>query len=217
MPTSSDRAYLALRRSILQGEFEMGARLGEVELASVLNISRTPIREALRRLGADGLVELESNRGARVASWTAEDIDEIFVLRALLESHGAALAAPIIEAEEIDELERLCTEMEKLIDERGGAGVERLNESNREFHDRILRASGSARLPGLVSSVVQMPLALRTFSRYSDDAVRRSCNHHRELVAAFRANDSTWAGAVMQAHIMAARFEVARWERDNPV
>lgn len=190
----------------------MGARLGEVELASFLNISRTPIREALRRLGADGLVELESNRGARVASWTAEDIDETFVLRALLESHGASLAAPLIEDAEIDALEELCAEMEALVDQRDGAGLDRLNEANREFHNRIIAASGSARLPGLVSSIVQMPIALRTFRRYSDEAMRRSSNHHRELVAAFRARNSSWAGAVMHAHVMAARFEVACWQ-----
>jgi DNA-binding GntR family transcriptional regulator len=191
----------------------MGARLGEAELASLLNISRTPIREALRRLSADGLVELESNRGARVASWTPQDIDEIFVLRALLESHGASLAAPLISDDEIAALEQLCEEMESLVDQREGTGVERLNETNRQFHDRILNASGNSRLPSLVSSVVQMPLALRTFSRYSDEAMRRSCNHHRELVAAFRARNPDWAGAVMHAHIMAARFEVACWQR----
>lgn len=212
MATTSDRAYETLRRAILQGEFEMGARLGEVELASVLNISRTPIRDALRRLGADGLVELESNRGARVASWTPEDIDEIFVLRALLESHGAALAAPAIEDPEIDALEALCAEMEELGSDRSGARLERLNDANREFHNRILAASGSARLPGLVGSVVQMPIALQTFSRYSDEAISRSANHHRELVAAFRARNPTWASAVMHAHIMAARYEVACWQ-----
>lgn len=192
----------------------MGARLGEVELASFLNISRTPIREALRRLGADGLVELESNRGARVASWTAEDIDETFVLRALLESHGASLAASRIDDADIDGLESLCEEMERLAGERDGTGLERLNEANREFHSRIVAASGSARLPALVSSVVQMPIALRTFRRYSDEAMRRSANHHRELVAAFRARNSSWASAVMHAHIMAARFEVACWQAE---
>lgn len=215
MATSSDRAYEELRRAILHGEFEMGARLGEVELASFLNISRTPIREALRRLAADGLVELESNRGARVASWTAEDIDETFVLRALLESHGASLAAERIDNAEIETLEALCEEMEQLVGEREGPGLDRLNEANREFHNRILAASGSARLPALVSSVVQMPIALRTFRRYSEEAMRRSSNHHRELVAAFRARSSTWAEAVMHAHIMAARHEVACWHVED--
>lgn len=217
MATSSDRAYEALRQAILHGEFEMGARLGEAELASFLNISRTPIREALRRLGADGLVELESNRGARVASWTSDDIDEIFVLRALLESHGASLAAPLIDDQALDTLEALCHEMEELVGERDGSGVERLNSANREFHDLILRASGTHRLPLLVSSVIQMPLALRTFSRYSDEAMRRSANHHRELVAALRARNHSWAAAVMHAHIMAARFEVACWRREDGI
>lgn len=211
MATASERAYEELRRLILSGDLQMGARLGEVELASSLNISRTPIREALRRLAADGLVEVESNRGARVVSWTDEDIDEIFVLRSLLESHGAALAARSISDEDIDGLEQLCGDMEALIPERCGSGIEQLNDLNREFHARILVASGSARLPGLVASVVQMPLAQRTFSRYSDEAMARSAHHHRELVAAFRARNPAWARAVMEAHIQAARFEVACW------
>jgi DNA-binding GntR family transcriptional regulator len=138
-------------------------------------------------------------------------VDEIFVLRALLESHGASLAALKVSDDEIDELAELCDEMEAVISDRRGHGLERLNEKNREFHDRILQASGSPRLPSLVSSLIQMPLTMRTFSTYSEEAIHRSANHHREMVVAFRARDSAWAGAVMRAHVMAARVEVMGW------
>lgn len=200
---------------IVQGDLQMGARLGEVELASQLSISRTPIREALRRLVADGLVEVESNRGARVKSWTDEDIDDIFVLRSVLESHGASRAATALTDEEIDALEEMCAEMESLIPERHGSGIDRLNAVNRAFHTRILEGSRSTRLPALVSSVVQMPLAKRTFGNYSDEAMARSAHHHRELVAAFRARNPDWARGVMEAHIQAARFEVICWQHQE--
>lgn len=189
----------------------MGARLGEVELASFLGISRTPVREALRKLGADGLVELESNRGARVAAWTDDDIDEIFVLRSILESHGAALAAPRVDDDTLTKLEGLCAKMESVIAERVGDWIDHLTDANTEFHSTILAVSGSPRLPSLVSSVVQMPLALRTFSRYSDAALRRSMEHHRELASALTARDPIWAESVMRSHIQAARFEVSCW------
>jgi DNA-binding GntR family transcriptional regulator len=221
MATSSELAYDKLRRLILQGEFEMGARLGEVELAARLELSRTPIREALRRLAADGLVEMASNRGARVASWSDADIDETFVLRSILEGHGAALAAANLDVQAIEGLEKLCDRMEALGSRRLGAEVDDLNALNREFHERVLHGAGSPRLPALVSSLTQMPLAKRTFSRYSDEAMARSSAHHRELVAAFRARNAEWARAVMVAHVQAARFEVSLWdgvedEAENP-
>lgn len=213
MATSSELAYDKLRRLILQGEFEMGARLGEVELAARLELSRTPIREALRRLAADGLVEMASNRGARVASWTDADIDETFVLRSILEGHGAALAADNLAAEVIEGLEELCDRMEALAPRRRGGEVDDLNELNREFHERILHGAGSPRLPALVATLTQMPLAKRTFRRYSDEAMARSSAHHRELVTAFRARNAEWARSVMVAHVQAARFEVGCWDR----
>jgi DNA-binding GntR family transcriptional regulator len=213
--TSSDRAYETLRAWILEGRYEMGVRLGEVELASSLGISRTPVREALRKLGADGLVDLESNRGARVAAWTEDDIDEIFILRTMLESHGAALAAPRVDEETLGHLEDVSDRMESIVEARADGWVAELTEANTEFHSTVLVASGSTRLPGLVSSVVQMPLALRTFSRYSDVALRRSMEHHRELIAALGAHDALWAKSVMRAHIQAARFEVSRWNALN--
>jgi DNA-binding GntR family transcriptional regulator len=163
--TSSERAYIEIQRQIINGDLQMGAHLGEVELAEALETSRTPIREALRRLAADGLVEVESNRGARVASWTSKDVNEIFVLRALLEGHGASLAASRITDDELEHLEALHAEMDRLIPEREGPAVGTLNTIHREFHDGIIEAAHSPRLTNLVSAVVQMPLALRTFRR----------------------------------------------------
>jgi DNA-binding GntR family transcriptional regulator len=209
--TSSERAYIEIQRQIINGDLPMGARLGEVELAESLEASRTPIREALRRLVADGLVEIQSNRGARVASWTSKDVNEIFVLRALLEGHGASLAAARITDQELAHLEELCAEMDRLIPEREGPGVGRLNTIHREFHDGILAAARSPRLTNLVSAVVQMPLTQRTFRRYTEEGIHRSRIHHHELLSALNAHDQAWAAAVMHAHLHSARKEVLSW------
>src|SRR5713226_2530768 len=93
MPRATDTAYEAVRQMILSGEAEAGSRLGEAELAETLGLSRTPVREALQRLGADGLVDVLPHRGARVARWTRDDLAEIFELRSLLEPYAAARAA----------------------------------------------------------------------------------------------------------------------------
>jgi DNA-binding GntR family transcriptional regulator len=209
--TSSERVYIEIQRQIINGDLQMGARLGEVELAESLETSRTPIREALRRLAADGLVEIQSNRGARVASWTSKDVNEIFVLRALLEGHGASMAASRITDGELAHLEELHAEMDRLIPEREGPAVGTLNTIHRQFHEAILDAAHSPRLTNLVSAVVQMPLTQRTFRRYTEEGIRRSRIHHRELLSALRAHDPDWAAAVMHAHLHSARMEVLSW------
>ena len=93
MARLASEAYEKVRGRILSGELGDGVRLGEEELAEALSISRTPVREALRRLAAEGLVELLPNRGARVPRWDESDVNDIFDLRAVLESHAAGRAA----------------------------------------------------------------------------------------------------------------------------
>ena len=97
---AAERAYSAVRDGILQGRYNAGSRLTEQELAAAVGVSRTPVREALRRLHAEGLVEFEPNHGAVVALFELEDAEEIFELRALLEPISARRAnpAPIVPA-----------------------------------------------------------------------------------------------------------------------
>ncbi|MGN6244883.1 MAG: GntR family transcriptional regulator [Motilibacteraceae bacterium] len=205
MVRATDEAYESLRASILGGEVAPGERLGEVELAEQLGVSRTPVREALRRLAADGLVEVLPNRGARVAQWTTEDLEEIYDLRAMLESHGAARAAERIEDAELPELRRLCAEMEACAQRGRTRDLDRLAELNAELHRRIVDAAASPRLASLIAAVVQVPLVMRTFQRYDVDALQRSLGHHRELVAALAAGDGEWARSVMRSHVLAAK------------
>lgn len=217
MASAADAAYAALRSGILEGVYQLGGRLGEVELAEALGVSRTPVREALRRLSAEGLVEVLPNRGARVARWTERDLHEIYELRAMLESYGAARAATRIGGDDVARLAGLCENMEAYAAPTSDQDFERLAEANNRFHDIILAAADNTRLHGLMSAVVHVPLVLRTFHRYSDQALARSMGHHRELVAAFRAVDPAWAESVMRSHVLAARavlVEAMRAEQD---
>jgi DNA-binding GntR family transcriptional regulator len=202
---AAERAYAAIRDGILAGDHLQGARLREEELADAIGVSRTPVREALRRLQADGLVELGVNRGAQVVSYSDADLVEIFDLRALLESHAHAQAAEVIDAAALGHLRQLAEEMEGLADRRRTRWLDRIAELNRDFHWTIIRAAGSPRLELLLQQVVQVPLVHRTFHRYTPDALQRSFAHHRELISALEARDGTWAGAVMRSHVHAAR------------
>lgn len=215
MVRATDGARASLRAAILSGDLEPGARLGEVELAERLGVSRTPVREALRDLAADGLVEVLPNRGARVAQWSTADLDEIYELRALLESHGAARAATRIAPAETDVLEKLCNDMDACVRRGRKRDLDRITALNAEFHRRIVDAAGSPRLAGLMSTVVQVPLVVRTFHRYSAEAMARSLGHHRELVAALRAEDAEWARSVMSSHVHAARAVLVEHHRDS--
>ena len=97
MTRAVDRVYSHIREAIIDGRYGPGARLGEVEIAELTRTSRTPVREALRQLEMEGLVEVLPHRGARVYEWSAEDLEEIYDLRMVLEAMAASRAASRIE------------------------------------------------------------------------------------------------------------------------
>lgn len=205
MSSASGHAYREIRRLIVTGAYRAGDRLPEEELSASVGVSRTPIREALHRLDAEGLVVYISNRGVHVASWSDEELTEIFELRCLLEGYAARLAANRATAEEIEQLSQLATEMDGLLDQLDEEARDRVAELNNEFHSVLLIASRSQHLANFTKAVIQVPLVHRTFRRYTIEALTRSFAHHRELVQAVTARDGAWAEAVMRAHILAAR------------
>ena len=208
--TSAERALGTLRDVILRGELPAGARLGEVELADRLGVSRTPVREALSRLAAEGLVQLVPNRGARVMTWSVEELEGVFELRSLLEPELTALAVPQASAEDLDELEALALCMQQTGRPGPGQDLDALVPLNRSFHDRLVELAGHPAMAAALAGVIHPPIVVRNFHAYDDDALRRSLAHHIEIVAALRAGDAVWARAVMTAHIRNARAVMVR-------
>lgn len=209
MARLADTAYDTLRHQILSGELVHGERLAEEEIAENLGISRTPVREALRRLAAEGLVDVAPNRGASVARWESTDLLEIFDLRAMLESYAAQRATERTTPEFFAALEAICEEMEATYARsKGGRALQALASGNRRFHRSIMEAADSPRLLTMIDSLTHVPVVMQTFTQYSPHALERSLHHHREILDAMRAGDATWASSVMRAHILAARFEV---------
>ncbi|MEO7005720.1 MAG: GntR family transcriptional regulator [Terrimesophilobacter sp.] len=203
-----DLAYQSIRDQILSGEQAGGEWLRESDLAASLGVSRTPIREALRRLAAEGLVRHERNRGAQVQSWTFKDLQDVYALRSLVEPWACGLAAAGGRAD-LETLTRLADEMDAAATPPR-PDLDTLTDLNSRFHDAILEATGNDRIRSMLASLVQLPFVWRTFSHYNPEELRRSLAHHHELVDALRAGNQTWAESVMRAHIQSAWTSVRR-------
>lgn len=205
MAKAAEKAYSEIRQRILAGGYFVGSPLREEQLAEEIGVSRTPVREALRRLGSEGLVEFEPNRGAKVSSWSEQDLREIFGLRSLLEGYAARLAAERHEDAGYQKMCELVEKMESVRAARKRGFLHRVSELNNEFHRTILVESKNKRLGVALSAVVEIPLVHQTFRRYSEVELDRSFRHHRELLDAFRNRDGAWAESLMRAHILAAK------------
>jgi DNA-binding GntR family transcriptional regulator len=215
MARNSDLAYETLKSEILAGNFPAGHRLHESRLATTLGVSRTPIREALLRLDADGLVRVLPNRGAVVNHFADSELDELYELRALLEGYAAQRAAKGRGPETVERLRTLSEAMEA---EWGGGKDPNFGEISRlnlEFHRTVQEAAGSQQLRSILSGVILVPLTQHTFSHYTLPEVRRSLAQHHELIDAIAAGDGGWAEAVMRSHILAARSSLQRFREDH--
>jgi len=208
--TSAGRTVAAVRELILRGDFPAGARLGEVELAERLGVSRTPVREALGRLAAEGLVEIVPNRGARVPSWTVAELEGVFDLRTALEPRLTALAVPRATAADVAALEELAEAMLDVGAPGPDQDLDAIVPLNREFHGRLVALADQPVMASARSGAIHAPIVLRNFHTYDEASLRRSLAHHVEIVAAVRAGDPAWAQAVMTAHIRNARTVMVR-------
>ena len=202
---SVENAYLRIRKGILAGTYTSGQHLTGETLAAAIGVSRTPVREALRRLDAEGLVRVVPNQGAYVIGFTVADLAQIFALRAVLESYACELATPLLTDAAIERIAELAQITLALALDRPEPNAAGLAKANSEIHLTIVRATGNARLEAMISGVTELPLVMRTLRTYSPDDLLRSARHHIELVAAFRARDPVWASAVMRSHLLAAR------------
>jgi DNA-binding GntR family transcriptional regulator len=202
---AAEQAAQSLRDEIMSGAIASGTRLGEADLASRLSVSRTPIREALSRLAAEGLVELQPNRGARVASWSTEQLREIFELRLRLEPYAVRVAVPHLGDEQLTELDDLATAMTRAGKPGRTQDLTAIVELNRRFHGMFIDAAGSPPLAGALRGVTHAAVVHQNFHDYTADALKRSLQHHVEMVAAARAGDGDWAEAIMRAHLYNAR------------
>ncbi len=214
MAVASDSAYELLKQRVIAGTYAPGAQLKEEHIARELDISRTPIRAALKRLVQDGLATADVGRGVRVAEWTEIDIQETYELRGLLEGHAAELAARRGGTALADRLDELNEQMEQVIAGGGDAMAERLQDINALFHRAILEASGSPRLRAMLVGLIDMPIVIRSYFISTPKDLVQSLHHHRDLAAAVRMGEPELARQAMQLHLRVAahRFKLRRSE-----
>ena len=180
-----------LEEAILEGDLKPGERLRAEALAQRFGTSRTPIREALLQLEAQGLVDVEPNRGAVVRSFDRDDLFDLYQLRALLEPRAAALATPRVSEQDIEALHALCEAEDHMA-------------ANEAFHRIILEAAGSPRLLDAMRAATGIPRTFRSVFWHDERQREESLMCHRRLVAAFNARDAELAEAVMRMHILGA-------------
>jgi len=193
-------AYLRLLDEIRSGTLLPGMRLRELELCDRLQISRTPVREALRRLEADGLVIHQPRLGAVVRRLGYPEIMELYEMRAVLESTAARLAARAASDAELAELKALNEEFGQVLDDEAAAA-----EVNRQFHATLLDAAKNRFLRGSVGALQKTMLILGRSTLMDSTRAHAAVQEHGRILDAMVARDGSAAEAEMRAHIEAAQ------------
>lgn len=209
-----NKAYDILRAGIIEGTYPPGSRVTEQEIALASGVSRTPVREAMGKLQAEGLLQVLPHQGAVVRTWSDSDAEEIFELRALVESYVVQRAAERASSEELAELRRAAEEQYAEVCSRKAGYMERIADVNDRFHKLLQNAARSERLKTILATLAEAPLVFETFRDYSEEELQRSARHHLEIVEALECGDQTWAASVMRSHVLAARTTFRRMKSD---
>ncbi len=203
-----------LRDMIVEGRLQVGERLHEANLAAVLQVSRTPIREAIKLLATEGLVDLIPGRGARVTGFSVEQVRELFEAIAGVERNAAELAAERMTEREFEKLQRLHERMA-----RHHAAGERQPyfRLNQEIHLAIVAAAKNATLQAIHASLISRARRARYEALASQARWIEAMAEHERLMAALADRKGALAGAIMHEHDLGtARSMVAALEKMSP-
>jgi DNA-binding GntR family transcriptional regulator len=187
-----------LRDMIVEGELASGSRIVEAALCEALDISRTPLREALKVLAAEGLIELLPHRGARVTVVTAAEAGDLFEVIASLEGLAAELATSRMTAADLERLEALHLRMEQHHAARRRHDYFQLNH---ETHRLIVALSGNAVLAVTHERLLVRARRARYLAILSQERWDEAMREHHEIMVVFRARDSARAGALWRRHV----------------
>lgn len=190
--------YEELKRQILIGEIPPGTRMMEVDLAEKMDVSRTPVREAIRKLEKEGLVTIEARKGAYASDISFKDMIDILEVRETLESMAAALAASKMSEEDKTRIQEVIKKYHNAVDE---GNVDEIIKLDEEFHKLIVNCSGNKTLIQMVSQVQELALRFRYI--YYDD-FRRFQNQpreHEDIFEALNSGDSERARQNTKSHI----------------
>ena len=202
--TAQEFVLQAVREAILTNVFEPGARLRQEELADMFGTSRIPVREALRALEYEGLVRSEPHRGFTVTSLDADDVEEVYELRLLLEAEAVRLAIPLLTDEDLAELDAMFEVMNDSTDPDGQLAA------RERFYLRLFAVAGRPRLLSLIMRLRQeVARALRW------PTIQYSPSHHAQFYEAVKAGDANAAVAQLDGHYRRVALLIRRYLREG--
>lgn len=203
-----DVVFENLREAILEGKLRPGQRLMEVQLAEQLGVSRTPVREAIRKLELEGLVVMLPRKGAYVANMSLKDVIDVLEVRASLEGLSASLAAERITPEDIERLKKISEEFNKSTLE---SDIETLLKKDVEFHECIFRATNNKKLHQLINSLWEQVYRFRVTYISDYDSSKSIIEEHQNILNAIVSGDSELAKKYATEHIeKAEQFMIER-------
>lgn len=205
MSSAVTRAYDHLRLGILEGRYAHGQHLREVALAAEIGVSRTPVREALRRLAGDGYVEMRPNHGVFVADWSRGSIHDLAALRAHLAVMAGELAAARATAADVAGLRALTARVAAIIEARRPGWQDRAADTDFEFFDTVFAIADNDWLHQCLRQTTLLPVLQQTHHAFSETDWRRMLVHQEEIASALEAGNPGWASSALRA-----QFEVAK-------
>jgi len=206
--STSDEAYERVRGEILDGSLMPGDVIVEERVARTLEMSRTPVREALLRLERENLL-VRSGRSLVVKTFSADEIADVYTLRAHIESYAARIAAERITDHELDQLSRVQEEMLRQTEQHHSSPdrdvLRQITQLNQRFHQLVVRATRSPALARTLNHLVLTPLLYRAQLWYDEDDRDASAAGHDQLLDALRAHDADEAERIWRAHLIYGR------------
>lgn len=192
--------FVTLRRQILRGELKPGERLMEISLAKKLGVSRTPIREAIRKLEHEGLVVMIPRRGAHVAEITRQELNDVLEVRLCLEVLAIEKAVERMKEADIRKLKRAEAEFAELV-ERDDVDLTELGEADEHFHDVIYEGTGNRRLIQILNNLREQMYRFRVEYMKTKNIRQTLVDEHDAIVRAVEAHDKEEAVRLTRLHI----------------
>jgi DNA-binding GntR family transcriptional regulator len=190
--------FNTLREAIIIGELKPGERLMEVQLAEKMGVSRTPVREAIRKLELEGLVDMVARRGAQVADLSVKDIMDVLEVRASLDGLATSLSSTRITQDELKELMHINTQFTNYVEKENLQGI---IKKDVEFHDIIYRSSRNEKLIQIASNLREQVQRFRVIYLKDFSSTKDIIKEHNEILEAIQNKDSNNAQSLAQKHI----------------
>lgn len=193
-----DMVFDVLMNAIMQGQLSPGERLLEVQLAEEMGVSRTPVREAIRRLELEGFVVMVPRKGAYVAGLSVNDVESVYEIRTALETLAVRLAAQRMEDEDYRQLDELSLSMQATWQE---GNVDNWVAMDAHFHELLYKFSRNERLVQMMSNIMEQLSRYRIISLANVEVRHNSLAEHQALIEALRRRDSEAAALAAEKHI----------------